>query len=264
MVLSGGGHSAVPVVIAAWLLRVPVVAHEQTRSLGVSNRLIFRCSSLQLASFGEVVAQCENGVHTGPLVLGAPAPWAAVRATLNVEEPVMFVTCGSLGSLRINETIWRMLADLPPGWSVVHQTGVQGIERAAGIRDSISGVRYRPVDVLEQSVLLALIENASVVVSRAGAGTTAALARFLTGTGLVVPLPGARGDEQVRLARALADECGQVRVLGEDELAQALRDLFARSAALRRTAKGSPSNDDINSWPKSAVVLDFVRALVAN
>ena len=39
VILSTGGYVAVPASIAAWLLRIPLVIHEQTTTIGLANRL---------------------------------------------------------------------------------------------------------------------------------------------------------------------------------------------------------------------------------
>ena len=40
VILSFGGYVALPVVINAWFLDIPVITHEQTKSLGLANKII--------------------------------------------------------------------------------------------------------------------------------------------------------------------------------------------------------------------------------
>ena len=50
LVLTFGGYLALPVAVAAVLLRIPVVAHEQTPKLGLANEIIFKLARLKAVS----------------------------------------------------------------------------------------------------------------------------------------------------------------------------------------------------------------------
>ena len=53
MVFSTGGFVSVPVVIAAWLLRIPVIIHEQSIGFGLANKIGALCAYKILLAFPE-------------------------------------------------------------------------------------------------------------------------------------------------------------------------------------------------------------------
>lgn len=201
VVVGVGGFASVPCVVAAWLLRVPIVVHEQNAAPGLANRLAVRLGAR--AAVGFPGTPLRDAVCTGEPV--RPQVAAVRRAP---EHDLVLVTGGSLGAQRINDAAlelyarWRDRADV-----AVHH--VCGARNLAGCEARLE-VQRRPGDRLEYTLvgyaddIASLYERASVAVSRAGAITVAEL----TAVGLpaiVVPLPGAPGDHQTANAHVFAD-----------------------------------------------------------
>ena len=57
IVFSKGGYVAFPLVVAAWLLRIPVVAHESDLTPGLANRLCLKFLETLCVNFPETNAQ---------------------------------------------------------------------------------------------------------------------------------------------------------------------------------------------------------------
>ena len=89
-----------------------------------------------------------------------------------------------------------------------------------------------------------LYAGASLVIGRAGAGTVTELAA-LGLPSILVPLPGARGDEQTANARVLAEAGAAVllpeRELTPERLAEEVRALLAEPSRLRAMAERARS-----------------------
>lgn len=221
LVISGGGHTAVPIVLAARARRLPVIAHEQTLKLGLANRLIFRNATVRLANYAMVAeAAGSDVIVTGPLVLGRPVDKAHIEQRYPSTAPLLFVTGGSQGSKVINEAIWAALPQLLETFTVIHQAGAQGIDHGYTLAQQFPG-HYYAEELVPQDILLGLLQFSALVIGRSGAGTVAGMQRYLRGRALLVPLAIARGSEQHRLAQMLVDT-GQATIVEEPDLSQAL------------------------------------------
>lgn len=215
VVFSKGGFVSFPVVFAAWLWRIPVVAHESDLTPGLANRL----------ALPFVRTLCVNFPTTHPasfagkvLYTGTPVRPALVngdansgRRLLGIEpsKPVLLVTGGSLGADAINATVRRSLPELTAHWHVVHVCG-------SGKRAEITNPHYTQFEYVrdEWGDLLAA---ADLVVSRAGANTLYELL-LLGKANLLVPLSkqASRGD-QIENAEYAAS-LGFSRVIAEEDL----------------------------------------------
>src|SRR5262249_28650878 len=138
--------------------------------------------------------------------------------------PLTYLTGGALGAPRVNRGVGGALAPLPQVTQLVHQSGdnVYGdlawLRGEAGRLPSTLAARYRVVALVGEE-LGDLYAAASLVIGRAGAGTVTELAA-LGLPAILIPLPGARGDEQTANARVLAD-CGAAGLVPEPELTPA-------------------------------------------
>ncbi|PJC39297.1 UDP-N-acetylglucosamine--N-acetylmuramyl-(pentapeptide) pyrophosphoryl-undecaprenol N-acetylglucosamine transferase, partial [Candidatus Peregrinibacteria bacterium CG_4_9_14_0_2_um_filter_38_9] len=72
IVFSKGGYVAVPVVIAASLLRIPVVSHESDVSPGLANKICFRFSKQICLSFEETKSFISKSLMKKVVVTGNP------------------------------------------------------------------------------------------------------------------------------------------------------------------------------------------------
>ncbi|MDR3293776.1 MAG: UDP-N-acetylglucosamine--N-acetylmuramyl-(pentapeptide) pyrophosphoryl-undecaprenol N-acetylglucosamine transferase [Clostridiales bacterium] len=134
IVYSKGGYAALPTVLAARSLGIPVVAHESDMTLGVANKLTARFCRRVFLSF-------ENpDYQKDPKYLYAGSPVrdeifgykkAEVKKALGIPDdlPVVLFTGGSLGAQAINEAVYAALPALTKSYYVLHITGKSGILR---------------------------------------------------------------------------------------------------------------------------------------
>jgi len=143
------------------------------------------------------------------------------RFGLDPALPLLYITGGALGAHRVNRVVGAALPALLAATQIVHQCGDNTYGDLAWLRGEASRLapslagRYRAVALVGEE-LGDLYAAASLVVGRAGAGTVTELAA-LGLPAILVPLPGARGDEQTANARVLAD-AGAALLLPEAEL----------------------------------------------
>jgi UDP-N-acetylglucosamine--N-acetylmuramyl-(pentapeptide) pyrophosphoryl-undecaprenol N-acetylglucosamine transferase len=216
-VLGAGGFVSGPGGLAAWLLRIPLVIHEQNAVAGLTNRWLSRLAAQVLeafpGSFGAAGrARCiGNPVRADIAALPAPALRFADR-----EGPSrLLVLGGSQGAARLNVTVPRALAALRPGErpQVRHQAGVRGLDAARQA--------YREAEV--EADVLAFIDDmaeayawADFAICRAGALTVAELQAAGLGA-ILVPFPSAVDDHQTRNAEVLVG-VGAARLVQERDL----------------------------------------------
>lgn len=250
-VLLTGGWSSLPVALAAWTRRVPVLIYLPDIEPGASIRLLRRFARRVALTVPESAAHFRPAqtVVTGyPLrqaVTGATRAAGLVRFGLDASRQTLLVFGGSRGARSLNRALLaavpHLLAD---GVQVLHITGTLDWPEVEAARASLAAQgldlsRYQAFPYLHHEMGLALAA-ADLVVSRAGASVLGEFPLFGLAA-LLVPYPYAWRYQKVNAdylaargaALVLADER-----LGED-LLPAVRGLLrdpARLAAMRAQA----------------------------
>ncbi|MFG3421837.1 glycosyltransferase [Micromonospora sp. NPDC048063] len=226
VVFSTGGYVSVPIGIAAWLTRRPLVMHEQILTLGLANRILARLADRVLLSHESSIDHLPAGARTRAVVTGNPIRpeiltgnrnRALAAFHLDPRLPLVYVTGGAQGAVQVNNLIADSLPGLLPRCQVLHQCGDYSLGRmrqvAAALPEHLRS-RYRVVDYVHGE-LPDVLSAADIVVARSGAGTVAELTA-LGKACVLVPLIPTGGDEQRRTAQHLAD-AGASRMLAGPE-----------------------------------------------
>jgi UDP-N-acetylglucosamine--N-acetylmuramyl-(pentapeptide) pyrophosphoryl-undecaprenol N-acetylglucosamine transferase len=247
-VVSFGSYVAVPLTCAAWIWRIPIVSHEQTRTAGFANSVIARFADKIAISHPESAAYfpAKKTVVTGNLIRRSiisqkpPQPtWLPAP-----QKPVLYITGGSQGSEIINVTVAQCLPQLLRSWTVIHQCGNPTQQRnykkeLTSVKQSLAPIhrkRYFIREWITDSELSWIYHHAEAVVSRAGANTTEELARLRL-PAVLIPLPFSHRDEQTLNAKALSKTGGALLVtqqhLTPEELVTQLQELYENRASMR-------------------------------
>lgn len=213
-VLSMGGYVAGPGGLAAWLLRRPLLVHEQNRVAGFTNRQLAGIARRVLAGFADALPQAEwvgNPVREAIAALPPPAQ----RMAGHGGKPRLLVLGGSLGARALNLAVPQALAQLTPAQrpEVVHQCGTRGLDEARAAYAK-AGVEADVVAFIDD--MAGRYGWADLAVCRAGALTLAELTAAGLGA-VLVPFPHAVDDHQTRNAEALV-AIGAAVVMQEREL----------------------------------------------
>lgn len=241
-VLGMGGFASGAGGLAAWLLRVPLLIHEQNALAGLTNRILRHFARCVMQGFPGTFRDDPRARLVGNPVRAeiAALPAPDVRGVARDGVPLrVLVLGGSQGARRLNavfpEALASLGADVP--LSVVHQCGgAHEAETLAAYR--AHGLDHaRVVPFMED--MAAAYGNADLVVCRAGALTLAELCAAGVGS-ILVPYPHAADDHQSANARHLCAN-GAAQVLEESAftpaaLAATLRDLAGRRDRLRSMA----------------------------
>ncbi len=200
LVFGVGGYVAGPVLLAAWLLRIPRALHEQNSIPGLANRLAGRLVQRIFLSLpvdpryfpADRTVLTGNPVRQGIL--------AAARRGRPEHEPVILVLGGSQGAHQLNrllpEAASRLRQRLGRDFSLVHQTGSRDQAEVTASYQRL-GLRAEVKDFFRD--MAQVYGSATLAVSRAGATTLTELA-VMGLPALLVPYPYAADNHQEKNA----------------------------------------------------------------
>ena len=203
VVVGFGGYASGPGAVAAWLLRIPLIIHEQNAIAGMTNRILAKVAQVVLQAFPNTFTESVQAVTVGnPIrkeLLLLPPP--AVRM-LNRSRPWrILVMGGSRGAMALNKAVVEGMALLAPELrpEVWHQTGEAHFLTTQAYYQSRSVVaRIEPfIDNMAEAYAWA-----DLVICRAGALTVSELAAVGVGS-MLVPYPYAVDDHQTANAKFL-------------------------------------------------------------
>ena len=244
-VVGFGGYPTVPPVLAASLLRIPTILHEQNAVMGRANRFLAPRVDAVATGFstlkgaGERIRSFRTGNPVRPTVIaaaGTPYPDAGPFTLL--------VIGGSQGA--------RIMADIVPAAIALLPQGVRtDLRIAQQVRgEDQTRVRQAYADIGVNAEVLpfftdlpARIAAAKLIIGRAGASTVAELA-VIGRPAILVPFPHALDQDQAANAAELGAAGAAIVVAQQDftphglaaALAKAWQDpaeLRARAAAAR-------------------------------
>lgn len=215
IVLSFGGYLSVPVVVGAWILRVPVVLHEQTAApgLGLANKIG--------AIFARKICVSYPSNFSTPfsskLVLtGNPVRREILSAKRSLSaRPLLYITGGGLGSQVINRAFSPILYRLVRRFTVVHQTGLLDYQKFR-LKKGKLGSQYRPFATVRPPKVAEIYAKAWLIISRAGANTISEIAAVGV-PAILIPIPWSERGEQEKNA-SLLENSGLARILPEGQL----------------------------------------------
>ncbi len=225
-VFAKGGFGALPVVIVARIYFIPVLIHESDAVPGVANRVMGKLARRVAITYAhaEQYFQSRKVVLTGIPVRDAVVAGDANRAKeicgFHDDKPVVVVVGGSQGAKVINSAIAAALPELLPICNIIHVTGTAHYD-AVVAEAGRAGVKarhdnYYTFDYVDAATMGDILSLATIVVSRAGAGTIAEIAAHQKAA-LLIPLHLAANDHQRMNAYEVA-KAGGATVLEESNL----------------------------------------------
>ncbi|MBQ8468665.1 MAG: undecaprenyldiphospho-muramoylpentapeptide beta-N-acetylglucosaminyltransferase [Clostridia bacterium] len=204
IVFSKGGYVALPVVLAAKSLKIPVVSHESDLSVGLANKLAKNCSKAICTTFEKTAKDIgKKGVWTGSPIV------ESYCETIKKDKPILLVTGGSLGAKAINQVVFDCASELSKNFYVIHQVGKNNLNKNINISD------YKQIEFTNN--MEQLIKSSSVIISRAGSNTIFELA-YHHKPMILIPLPkGASRGDQIENAKYFAQN-NYCKLIYQEEL----------------------------------------------
>lgn len=221
IVLGFGGYVQVPVILASFLLRIPIVIHEQSLGAGLANKISSLIASKILISWesSKTFFPKNKTVLTGIPLRNEIFQSSKTRAESS-KAPLIYITGGNSGSHSINLLVEQSLTDLLASSFIFHQTGESGFgdfEKLSKLKESLPHElkkRYMVMKFVNSKDVAEILSSSDLVVSRSGMNTISEL-MFFGKPCLLIPLP--LGNEQKQNALFLKKQ-GIAEVLNQENL----------------------------------------------
>lgn len=199
-VIGFGGFVTFPGGMAAKMLGVPIIVHEQNAVAGMANKRLAKWAARVLYAFPKAFPQYPNGLVGNPVraeIAALPEP--EIRFAARSGSLKLVVVGGSLGAKVLNQIVPEALAMLPESErpSITHQSGRGNLETLQNAYAKV-GVQAKCIEFVDD--MTTVYRNADVLICRAGALTIAELTAAGVGA-LFVPFPYAVDDHQTENAR---------------------------------------------------------------
>lgn len=217
-VLGMGGFVSGPGGLMAWLLRIPLILHEQNSVIGLTNKLLSRIATQNYFAFPEAARNVPRSECIGNPVrkalFGLEVPETRLAKRIH-ERMNILVIGGSLGAARLNKVLPEALAKIDQASrpNIRHQCGNKHLADCEHIYLT-AGVEAEVLDFIDD--MPSAYSWADLVVCRAGALTIAELTAVGIAS-ILIPYPYAVDNHQYHNARFL-EENGAAIILIEDAL----------------------------------------------
>jgi len=172
IVFSKGGFVAFPIIVGAWLNRIPSVAHESDMTPGLANRLSFPFVDKICVTFSAATKHFKN--QTKVAVTGTPVRQALfagdkqrglVRCQFNDKKPCLLIIGGSLGANALNACVRQALQELSERFQIIHLCGRGKLDPSLDKYPGYCQFEYANEELAD------FFAASQVVVSRSGANS---------------------------------------------------------------------------------------------
>ena len=211
-VLGMGGYVSGPGGIAAWLLGIPVVLHEQNAVAGLTNQWLSKIAKKVFQAFPGAFPNAQvvgNPVREDVVAIAAPEKRLAQRQG-NIRILVMG---GSQGAQILNTTLPAVMAQLGDGYEIRHQAGKNNQQQ---VRQAYQQHHVQHAEVIEFiDDVASAYQWADLLVCRSGALTVSEVSA--AGVGAIF-IPFMHKDRQQALNADHLVACGAAKMIEQSEL----------------------------------------------
>ncbi len=251
LIFSKGGYGSLPVVLAGWLLWIPIFLHEGDVKPGLANKFLSFFAKKIFISFPQT--------HFFPpkkmILSGNPVRRELLEGTreearqlfeIKTQKPVILILGGSQGAQRINDKILGTLPQLLQDFEIIHQIGERNADQIKAeskvVVNKDSEDLYHAVPFFKEEVLKQAYAVCDLIVSRAGSGSIFEIAA-LGKPSILIPLAESAQNHQVENAYAFSQQ-GATVVLEEPNFTpnfflEKLKFLFSNPKELEKMSKAA-------------------------
>ncbi len=240
-VVGFGGYASFPTAVAAIILRIPLVIHEQNSVMSRTNRILARFATLVAQSFRQVKNVPSN---TKAILTGMPIRESIAslygndyQNKINADKLVLLVLGGSQGAKIFADIIPEALAKLEK----IKQANLLVYQQCRKGEEMVVEDKYKDLacEVTVKSFfdnMPELYAKAGLIISRAGASSVYEIAASGL-PAILIPLPTAADNHQYYNAKDFADENASIILdqfeLTADKLTAVLNEIFENSDVLK-------------------------------
>jgi len=213
LIMSAGGFVSVPVIWAGWLLRKKILIHQQDLRPGLANKLMSPFATKITVTFEESLkdygkkavwvgnpvrhnvilrpkAEGSRAITTDPR--DSSSALGGFRMTGGCDLPLVLVAGGGTGAEAINKLVWGSLSALTKFCQIVHVTG-----KGKNFNHE-SKENYQVLEFLDHGNLMAIMEKADLIISRAGMNFLTEIS-FLGKPAILIPMPNSHQEDNARV-----------------------------------------------------------------
>ncbi|MFA6422165.1 MAG: UDP-N-acetylglucosamine--N-acetylmuramyl-(pentapeptide) pyrophosphoryl-undecaprenol N-acetylglucosamine transferase [Candidatus Buchananbacteria bacterium] len=186
IVIIAGAFVGVPVAVAAWLLRVPIIIHQQDILPGLANKLMAPFATKITVAFD---ISLKDFASSKTVLTGNPVRREFYHCDMNKSKeffdlvgsmPLVLISGGGTGAIKINELVHKAAPELAKFCQIIHITG-------KGKKINFELTNYYQYEFLTSEMLEALCAS-DIVISRAGLSTLSELIIMAKPT-ILIPMP---------------------------------------------------------------------------
>ena len=254
VVLGMGGYASGPGGIATWLLRKPLVIHEQNAIAGMTNKILSHFAKTVLQAFPTAFP-----AKIKAMTVGNPVRNTIKKTNDVVHQPLrILILGGSQGSQFMNQLMMDFVAnaDFRKDFLLWHQTGLRDFESVKTAYSAYEDFPHRVSPFIEK--MDEAYAWADSVIARSGALTVSEIATAGLPS-ILIPFPQAVDDHQYANASFLK-QAGAALVFRESDmdakkLSVCLKDLISSPQQLAQMANCA------TKCARPNAVLDIVKCL---
>lgn len=199
IVISAGGFVSVPLVWAAWVLRVPVMIHQQDIRPGLANKVMAPMAKKITVAYKKSLNDYKKAVWVSNPVRSEFKKRYKKQVSLEMrkcfgvfnDKPVLLVLGGGTGAAAINELVSKSLDRLLEFCQVIHVGGKGKTE------DVLERPGYYFSEFLKADEMADAMQIADLVISRCGIGTLTELS-YLEKPSILIPMPNSHQEDNAR------------------------------------------------------------------
>ncbi len=221
IIFGKGGYGSFPVLLVGWLFRIPLVIHESDSVPGLTNKIFSPLAKKITFAFPEVGKYFPkkkvflSGHPIREEIVGQTKQNAILILKLVGDRPTILFIGGSQGAKKINDILIEILPALLQKYEVLHQCGESNFKEVKSNSDDLflaqklDNKYYHLFAFLKEAEMGSAYAVSDLIIARAGAGTIFEIAAFGKPS-ILIPLPSAAGDHQVKNAYNFSKESGAI------------------------------------------------------
>ncbi len=240
LVFTTGGYIAVPSIIAAKLLNIPVITHESNCVPGLATNYLGRYCDFVLTGFQETKFYLKgcNSIYTGtPLrnqfyIQNKLPSWIPKG-----NGPLIIVMGGSQGAKFINDIVYDLLDFLiENNFRLIHIFGNNLDLKFKNKKNK----NYIPLSFTNE--IAALMQNSDLIISRSGSGSINEIIKTRIPS-ILIPYPSAKNNHQEKNALILTSKGSSIMLQQNKDLKTNLKKNLKR--IFKKVSKNKPNNYEI-------------------
>jgi len=200
LVMSAGSFISVPIVWAAWILRVPALIHQQDIHPGLANKLMAPLARTVTVTFEKsLIDYGKKAIWIGnPTRRSLEIPNPKFQfPNINNSLPVVLILGGGTGAAAINKLVEDGLSELTKFCQIIHVTG----KDKPITNCQLSITNYAQCEFLEADKMAAAMKSADAVVTRAGLSFLSELS-YLGKPTIIIPMPDSHQEANAAFFKA--------------------------------------------------------------